>query len=98
MKKDYNFSPRLFWRIKQSKNQAKNQTNQQISSFLIGLFCICSVTLLDAQGRFISKIAEGRYAAGTHNVAFNRQGLSSGTYFYQLRFNGIGVTKKMIVI
>lgn len=57
-----------------------------------------SITLLDAEGRSIRKIAEGNYPAGTHKVVFNRDGLPSGMYYYVLRINGLGVTKKMIVL
>ncbi len=57
-----------------------------------------SITLLDAQGRNIRKIAEGNYPAGVHNVTFNRDGLPSGSYYYVLRINGLGVTKKMLIL
>jgi uncharacterized protein (DUF1501 family) len=57
-----------------------------------------TITLLDSQGRSIRKIAEGTYPAGTHKIMFDRQDLSSGTYYYQLRLNGIGITRKMLVI
>jgi hypothetical protein len=57
-----------------------------------------TITLLDSQGRAIRKIAEGTYPAGTHKIMFDRQDLSSGTYYYQLRLNGIGITRKMLVI
>jgi uncharacterized protein (DUF1501 family) len=57
-----------------------------------------SLTLLDTQGRVVRKIAEGNYPAGIHNVVLNREDLSAGTYFYQLRLNGLGVTRKMLVI
>lgn len=57
-----------------------------------------TITLLDAQGRAIRKIAEGNYPAGIHNVAFNRDGLPSGSYYYVLKINGLGVTKKMLIL
>jgi hypothetical protein len=57
-----------------------------------------SITLLDAEGRAIRKIAEGNYPSGTHKVVFNRDGLPSGLYYYTLKINGLGVTKKMIVL
>lgn len=56
------------------------------------------VSLLDAQGRFILKIAEGNYPAGVHQVQFDRSNLPAGTYFYQVKLNGVGVTKKMLVL
>lgn len=56
------------------------------------------INLLDAQGRFILKIAEGNYPAGAHQVHFDRSNLPGGTYFYQVKLNGVGVTKKMLVM
>jgi uncharacterized protein (DUF1501 family) len=56
------------------------------------------INLMDAQGRFVAKIAEGNFPAGTHKVPFDRSNLNSGTYFYQVKINGVGVTKKMLVI
>ena len=57
-----------------------------------------TLTLLDTQGRAIRKLAEGSYPTGTHKVVFSRDGLPSGTYFYVLKVNGLGVTKKMLVL
>ena len=56
------------------------------------------IRLMDAQGRFVTKIAEGHYPPGFHRVMFNRNHLSSGTYFYQVSLNGMVVTKKMLVL
>lgn len=57
-----------------------------------------TITLLDTQGRFVAKIAEGNYPAGQHRVRYDRSGLSSGTYFYQVKLNGLSIVKKMLVI
>ncbi len=56
-----------------------------------------TINLMDAQGRFILKIAEGNYPTGMHQVRFDRSNLPSGTYFYQVKLNGMGVMKKMLV-
>jgi hypothetical protein len=56
-----------------------------------------TIDLLDSQGRFIQKIAEGNYPTGAHRVRFDRSNLPSGTYFYQVKLNGVGMTKKMLV-
>ncbi|MBI1226942.1 MAG: DUF1501 domain-containing protein [Bacteroidetes bacterium] len=55
------------------------------------------INLMDSQGRFIMKIVEGSYPTGVHRIRFDRSNLPSGTYLYQVRLNGIGVTKKMLV-
>ncbi len=55
------------------------------------------INLMDSQGRFIMTIAEGSYPTGMHQVRFDRSNLPSGTYYYQVKLNGVGVTKKMLV-
>jgi uncharacterized protein (DUF1501 family) len=57
-----------------------------------------TINLMDAQGRHILKIAEGQYPVGFHRIVFDRSSLNSGTYFYQVKLNGIAVTKKMLVL
>lgn len=57
-----------------------------------------TINLLDSQGRFVTQIAEGSYPAGAHRVRFDRSSLPSGTYFYQVKLNGLAVVKKMLVI
>jgi uncharacterized protein (DUF1501 family) len=60
---------------------------------------IVSLTLFDAQGAQVRKLIDNsQYQAGTHQVVLNRSDIPSGTYFYQLRLNGMSVSKKMIVI
>lgn len=56
------------------------------------------IRLMDAQGRMVTKIAEGHYSSGIHKVMFQRNSLPSGTYFYQVSLNGMMVTKKMLVL
>ncbi len=56
------------------------------------------VNLLDLQGRFILKIAEGDYPSGTHRLAFDRGSLPSGTYLYQVVINGLRIARKMLVL
>ncbi len=57
-----------------------------------------AINLMDAQGRFMLQIAQGHYPAGFHKVVFDRSNLNSGTYFYQVKMNGIAVTKRMLVL
>lgn len=57
-----------------------------------------SIVLLDNQGRVLRKIAEGDYPAGPHSVVFNRDGLPPGEYYYLLRINGMGVTRKLVIL
>ena len=57
-----------------------------------------TLTLLDAQGRAIRTIAEGNYPAGAHKVTFERNGLPAGNYYYLLKVNGLGVTRKLLIL
>ncbi len=57
-----------------------------------------AINLMDASGRFMMQIAEGYYPSGFHKVTFDRNNLNSGTYFYQVKMNGVGVTKRMLVL
>ncbi len=56
------------------------------------------IDLLDGQGRYLRNIAEGSYPEGPQEVQFSRGSLPSGTYFYRLQFNGVTVTRKMLVM
>ncbi len=55
------------------------------------------INLYDSQGRFVTQIAEGTYPTGAHRIRFDRSNLPSGTYFYRVSLNGMGITKKMLV-
>lgn len=59
---------------------------------------IIRLELMDAQGRLLHTIAEGNYAAGTHQVVLERRGLPAGTYFYTLFVNGMRVTRKLLLL
>ena len=43
------------------------------------------LTVFDLQGREVTVLVDEVKMAGWHEVSFNGQHLSSGTYFYQLR-------------
>ena len=60
-----------------------------------------SLKVFDISGREITTLFEGRKSAGTHFEKWkgydsDKQGVSSGIYFYQLRAGENQVTKKMI--
>jgi hypothetical protein len=59
---------------------------------------IVSLKVYDVMGREVSVQAEGEQEAGGYSVQFNAQTLSSGIYFYQLRFDGRSETKRMHLI
>jgi hypothetical protein len=56
---------------------------------------IVSLKVFDVMGREAAVLADGEAAAGRHSIVFDAQKLSSGIYFYQLRFDGRTETKRM---
>ena len=57
-----------------------------------------NVKVFDVLGREITQLAEGRFDAGVHEVRFDAQQLSSGTYFYSLEAGKHHEFRKMILI
>ena len=49
-------------------------------------------------GREVAILKNGIISSGAHSVTFDAASLSSGVYFYQLRYNEQVVTKKMLLI
>ncbi len=60
------------------------------------------LTVFDMLGREVARLAEGQYAAGAHNIAWQADHLASGVYFYRLTALGDKVTheatRKMILM
>lgn len=57
-----------------------------------------TVSILDALGRHISTLMEQTLSAGSHTVAFDGSGMSSGTYFVRLTVPQGSATTKMILL
>lgn len=57
-----------------------------------------SLTVYDAAGREVGRLAEGVKEAGTHTIRFDAAGLPSGTYFCALSAGGGRVTRKMLLL
>ncbi|MCB2203984.1 T9SS type A sorting domain-containing protein [bacterium] len=49
-------------------------------------------------GEFVTSLAEGHHAAGTHSVRFNGSGLPSGVYVYRLESAGHVLTRTMHLV
>lgn len=72
-------------------------------SFSLPVEADVTVRLFNMLGQEITKISEGSFAAGIHNINFDAQNLSSGVYVYTLEtagVNGAGFksTKKMLLL
>lgn len=57
-----------------------------------------TLTVYDILGREVQVLENNFLSAGKHKVHFNAKGLSSGTYFYMLKFNSNILTGKMCII
>ena len=53
--------------------------------------------VFDLEGRLVSEVARGTYAAGTHNVSFDGSEVPSGTYLYRLTGPDFTQTRKMVL-
>lgn len=54
-----------------------------------------NLSIYDVLGRKVITLVKGNLQAGTHEVYFDGQSISSGTYFYSLRMENSEVVKKM---
>lgn len=52
----------------------------------------------DPSGRLVSRLAEGRFAAGTHTREWNARAVPAGTYFYRLETEEGSITRKMTLL
>ncbi len=55
------------------------------------------LTLVDATGRTVARLADGFHEAGTHRVNLDASGLPGGVYFYKLNAGSITETKKLVL-
>jgi hypothetical protein len=59
---------------------------------------IVALEVFDLRGHKVADLHKGELAAGSHDVNFNGNGLSSGTYFYRLTGDGFTYTDKMQLV
>ncbi|MBE0573074.1 MAG: T9SS type A sorting domain-containing protein [Ignavibacteriaceae bacterium] len=59
---------------------------------------LVSLKIYDLLGNEVSTLVNEEKPAGSYEVEFNAEGLSSGVYFYKLQLNNFTDTKKMILI
>ena len=61
---------------------------------------LVTLTVYDVLGRSVATLVNQQQQSGLYKVDFANDGLptSSGVYFYQLRINGLVITKKMILL
>ena len=56
------------------------------------------LSVFDIMGREVAVLNDGLLGSGEHQLVFNADGLSSGTYFYRLDSEGRSETRKMLLL
>lgn len=72
-------------------------------SFSLPVESNLNIKLFNMLGQEVAQITEGNFQAGNHNLQFNANNLSSGTYIYTLEAQGLNgqsfkSTKKMLLL
>ncbi len=62
-----------------------------------------SIDVFDASGKLVTRLFSGYQSVGNHRIVWNGRNsfgskTASGTYFYQINFNGNKLTKKMTLL
>ena len=53
--------------------------------------------LIDARGRIVTTLLEGRVTPGTHQITFNRDAIPSGSYVVRLEWAGISRVVRLLI-
>jgi hypothetical protein len=56
-----------------------------------------SLRVYDVLGRAVATVVDGMLEGGNHAITFDGTGLSSGTYYYQLRTGAATLTRTMVL-
>lgn len=67
-------------------------------SFRLPKSGVIKLSVFDLLGQQVATLANGRYAAGHHNISFEGKGLTSGIYLYRLDAEGKVEIRKMLLI
>ncbi len=69
-----------------------------VLSFTLPKASDVEITLYDATGRMVSKLASGKFSAGSHTVTLNASKLTNGVYFVHMKADNFNTVKKVTVI
>lgn len=84
------------YKLKQNYPNPFNPTTN--ITFNLGKSGVALLKVYDVLGREIATIVSERLAQGEHTFTFNASALSSGVYIYQLKANGVVLTRKLTLI
>ena len=71
---------------------------QTIVPFQVNRPCDINIAVYDILGQKVIDLVDGRFSSGNHQVIWEAEGFTSGTYFLQLQSNGQSVTRKVTLI
>jgi hypothetical protein len=57
-----------------------------------------TLTVFDLLGRVVAEVAQGRFAAGRHEVRFDAASLPSGVYLYRVEAGGRVETRRLVLL
>ncbi len=64
-------------------------------NFVLEKSSTVTVTIYNTLGQKVTELVNGQMSAGSHSVKLNAAGLSSVTYFYEMRANRQSLVRKM---
>lgn len=67
-------------------------------SFGIAKSGYVKLSVYDLSGKLVKELINGQREAGSYDVEFRAEGLSSGVYYYKLESEGFSDTKKMLLL
>ncbi len=56
------------------------------------------LSIIDVQGKTVETVLNQHFDAGTFGVTMNADGLSSGTYYYQMTAGDVTLTRQMVIL
>lgn len=72
--------------------------SQTVIKYQLQISGLVELDIFDTSGQKIVTLLDEGQAAGLHEVVFNAKEISSGVYFYRLKFNGSLKVQKMLLI
>jgi hypothetical protein len=84
--------------FKLSQNYPNPFNPNTVISYSVPKDGFVTLKVFNTVGQQVAELISTNQNAGTYNVEFNAQNLSSGVYYYRLETNGFVDTKKMILV
>ena len=92
---DENIDPDFYYL---SQNYPKSFNPSTNIRFQISKLSFVNVKVYDVLGREVESLINEEKSAGSYNVQFNSNNLTSGIYFYKIRAGEFSQTNKMILL